>query len=253
MELGTDPAKPPAFEEISVVVPALNEVKRIRGSIEEIVGFLSGRFARFEVLLVDDGSTDGTSNAAASLGHPAVRVLRNETNRGKGASVRLGVLEARYDPILFTDADLSAPIAELEKLLVPLAGGSDVVVASRRLARSEVRRSLLRRILGWGFSVLVSLLLVRGVRDTQCGFKLFRRSPAREIFRLQTIDRWGFDPEILAIAQRRGLRIAEVPVRWTQSGETRVRLSTPFAMAWELVKIRWNDLRGHYGRRGRGI
>ncbi len=251
MESRADAAKPVAIEEISVVIPAFNEAKRIRRSVEEVIGFLSERFARFEVLVIDDGSTDGTSGEAAGLGHPSVRVLRHEKNRGKGASVRFGVLESRYDPILFTDADLSAPIAELAKLLVPLAADFDIAIASRRLARSDVRRSPLRRFLGWGFSVLVSAVLVRGVRDTQCGFKLLRRSPAKEIFRLQKIDRWGFDPEILAIAQRHGLRIAEVPVRWTQSGETRVSLWTPFAMAWELVKIRWNLWRGVYGPRRR--
>ena len=233
--------------EISVVIPAFNEAQRIRGSLESVLECLSGRFERFELIVVDDGSTDGTSQEVRKVPHPALRLLRNEPNAGKGHSVRRGVLEARFDPILFTDADLSTPITEMDRLLEPLRRGFDGAIASRRIDGSAVRRSPLRRLLGWGFHHLVSILAVRGFRDTQCGFKVFRRSAAQEIFPLQTIDRWGFDVEILVIARRKGLRIAEVPVRWAQSGDSRIRLGTPLQMALELLRIRRNDLRGLYG------
>jgi dolichyl-phosphate beta-glucosyltransferase len=233
--------------EISVVIPAFNEEPRIRRSLEEVLAWLSGRFTRFEVIVVDDGSVDGTAAAVSALCHPAVRLLSNPANTGKGFSVRRGVKEARYDPILFTDADLSTPIGEMEKLLREIDAGSDLAIASRRKAGSQVRRSVPRRFLGWGFSLLVSLLAVKGFRDTQCGFKLFRRRAAAELFPLQTIDRWGFDVELLAIARRLDLSVAEVPVRWTQSGKSQIRLSTPLEMACELARIRRNSRRGLYG------
>jgi dolichyl-phosphate beta-glucosyltransferase len=234
--------------EISVVIPAYNEASRIRRSLEDVLAYLSRRFERFEVIVVDDGSRDGTADEVSRVSHPGVRLLRNIENRGKGASVRRGVLEAALDPILFTDADLSTPIEEADRLLEPLRAGYDAAVASRRMSGSDVRRSLSRRFLGWGFSVLVSLLAVRGFRDTQCGFKVFRREAARKVFPRQTIDRWGFDVEVLAIAARLGCRVAEVPVRWRQSGKSGVRFGTPFEMAAELLRIRRNVRRGLYDR-----
>jgi dolichyl-phosphate beta-glucosyltransferase len=237
--------------EISVVIPAFNEAGRIRHSLEEVLRYLAAHFIRYEVIVVDDGSTDGTLEAAQGLGSPAVRCLRNEANSGKGASVRRGILDARHDPILFTDADLATPIGELERLLEPLDAGFDGAIASRRMPESRVRRSTVRRLLGWGFGHLVRCLAVDGFQDTQCGFKVFRRRAAEAIFPLQTIDRWGFDVEILAIAGRLGLRIAEVGVTWRQSGDTRMRLGAPFEMAGELCRIRRNLKSGLYevGRR----
>ena len=223
---------------ISVVVPAYNEADQIRRTIHELTAYLTPRFGTFEIIVVDDGSTDGTSSEAKALSHPAVRVLRNDPNRGKGWSVRRGVLEAAFDPVLFTDADLSTPIPELEALLEPLRDGSDAAIASRRMPKSVVDRSLPRRFLGWGFSSLVSLLVVNGFRDTQCGFKVFRRAAARALFEKASIERWGFDVEILALARQSELRVAEVPVCWRQSTRTRVRFWTPLQMAVELFKIR---------------
>lgn len=234
--------------EISVVIPAFNEAGRIRRTLEEALAYLGRRFIRIEVIVVDDGSRDGTAEEAAAVGHPAVRCLINPENRGKGFSVRRGIGEAAYDPILMSDADLATPIDELERLLAALRNGNDVAIASRRAPGSRVRRSLIRRLLGWGFGLLVSGLAVKGFRDTQCGFKLFRRKAAAEIFPRQTIDRWGFDVELLAIARRRGLQVAELPVRWSQSGKSGVRLLTPLSMARELWRIRRNLKRGVYDR-----
>jgi dolichyl-phosphate beta-glucosyltransferase len=236
----------PAGREISVVIPAFNEARRIRGTVEVVIAYLEGRFDRFEVIVVDDGSSDATTEEVRAVAHPAVRSLRNGANAGKGHSVRRGVMEARHDPVLFTDADLSTPIEEVEKLLAALREGYDVAIGSRRLAESRVERSILRRLLGWGFAHLTALLAVSGFHDTQCGFKAFRRKAAAAIFPLQTIERWGFDVEILVIARRCGLRIAEVPVRWRQSGDSRVRLRTPLEMGLELLRIRSNALRGKY-------
>jgi len=239
---------PPGSGEISIVIPAYNEAGRIGTTVAEVLRWLEGRFDRYEVIVVDDGSRDSTGDEAAGIGHPALRVLRNEANSGKGFSVRRGVLEAAFDPILFTDADLSTPIEEAEKLLAAMGTEFDGAIASRRLRGSRVHRSLTRRILGWGFGCLVAILAVRGYRDTQCGFKMFRRRAAREIFSRQTIDRWGFDVEILAIARRMGCVVVEVPVRWSQSGRSGIRLGTPIAMAIELLRIRRNLLRGRYDR-----
>lgn len=235
------------FSEISIVIPAFNEAVRIGRTLREVVAYLESRFQRWEVIVVDDGSSDGTSGAVRGVNHPAIQCLRNDANSGKGFSVRRGVLEARFDPILFSDADLSTPIEELERLLKPLSSGVDVVIASRRLEESQVKRSLLRRFLGWGFALLVSTLAVKDIRDTQCGFKLFRRGAALEIFPYQTIHRWGFDVELLTIARQRGFRVAEVPVRWMQSETTNVRFGTPLQMALELLRIYRNSRRGVYG------
>ncbi len=238
----------PINSEISVVIPALNEAPRICRTLEEVLSYLEARFQRYEVIVVDDGSSDGTSTAVSQMNHPAVHCLRNEENSGKGFSVRRGILEAHFDPILFSDADLSTPIEELERLLAPLASGFDLAIASRRMAESDVSRSILRRFLGWGFAFLVSTLAVKGFHDTQCGFKIFRRKAAEEIFSYQTIDRWGFDVEILTIASLRGFKVAEVPVRWKQSEKSSVRLGTPLQMAGELLRINRNARRGLYSR-----
>ena len=229
-----------------MVIPAFNEAARIGRTVEEVLGHLARGFRRFEVILVDDGSTDGTLEAVAG-DRATLRCLRNPVNRGKGFSVREGLKAARFDPILFTDADLSTPIEEAAKLLEAIDAGSDLAIGSRRSPGSSVQRSLLRRLLGWGFAHLVSVTAVNGFRDTQCGFKLFRRSAAEEVLPFLTIDRWGFDVEILTVARRRGLRVAEVAVRWKQSGKSGIRFATPIEMALELFRIRRNLRRGTYG------
>ena len=234
---------------LSIVIPAYNEATRIVDSLQRILEYAEKRFECFEIVVVDDCSSDETIKVVEAFSHASIRCLRNAANFGKGYSVRRGMLEARYDLVVFSDADLSAPIEEIEKLIEAWRDGADVAIGSRRLSRAQdVRRSLWRRFLGWGFSVLVGVLVVRGFRDTQCGFKLFTRAASRVIFPYQRIDRWGFDAELLCIARKRRLEIREVPVRWYQSGGTRLKWWTPLLMAFELVRIRWYSVLGRYRR-----
>ncbi|HZN59498.1 MAG TPA: dolichyl-phosphate beta-glucosyltransferase, partial [Planctomycetota bacterium] len=231
--------------QLSVVVPAYNETHRIRGNVERIVDFLRSNFEAWEVIVVDDGSK--VDAASALQGIEGIHCLRNEVNRGKGYCVRRGMLAARLHPILFTDADLSTPIEDARKLWDAIEGGADVAIGSRlRDPVTRVRRTLHRRMMALGFRLLVKLLAVRGFHDTQCGFKMFRRAPARTIFSAQRLERWGFDVEVLWLARRMGLHIAEVPVSYRESDESRLSVWTPFTMTRDLLRIRWNILRGAY-------
>jgi glycosyltransferase involved in cell wall biosynthesis len=234
-------------DELSIVIPAYNEARRILQSLERLRAYLTPRFARLEVLVVDDGSTDGTADLVESASIPGLRCLRNSMNFGKGYSVRRGMLAAKFDPVLFSDADFSTPPEDAERLLDALRSGADIAIGSRRLAkRQDVHRSLGRKLLSWGFAKLVQCAAFGGIHDTQCGFKMFRRWTVEQIFPFQRIDRWGFDVEILFIARKRGLGVAEVPVRWYQSEGTRLHWFTPLTMAADLVRIRWNHLLGRY-------
>ena len=238
-----------AAKRISIVIPAYNEATRIVESIERILEYADECFERFEIVVVDDCSSDRTIELVEAIPHDSIRCLKNAVNFGKGYSVRRGMLAARYDPAVFSDADLSTPIEELDKLLEAWVDGADVVIGSRRLREDQdVRRSVLRKFLGWGFALFVRVIVLRGFRDTQCGFKLFTRAASRAVFPNQQIDRWGFDVEILFIAKKRGLEIREVPVRWYQSEGTRLNWFSPLTMALELLRIRWYAVRGRYRR-----
>lgn len=239
----------PAGEEISIVIPAFNEAFRIGSSLDSMIEYLSRHFERYEILVVDDGSTDRTVEVVEGFSGAPVRCLKNESNRGKGFSVRRGMLAARHDPVLFSDADLSTPIEEIGKLLDRVRGDFDIAIGSRRLRKDQdVQRHPFRKLLGWGFAKLVQLISLRGYGDTQCGFKMFRRHALCAIFPYQRIERWGFDVEILFIARKRGFRTSEVPVRWYQSEGTRLHWLTPLTMLADLLRIRWNDLLGRYRR-----
>ena len=238
---------------ISIVIPAYNEERRLAGSLEAVLRYLAGRpFDAREALVVDDGSTDGTVAVVERFqaAHPEVRLLRNPGNRGKGYSVRHGMLEASGDWILFTDADLSAPIEELDQLLEACARQQAAVAfGSRALDRSliGVHQSRFRENAGRIFNLFVRLIAGLPFQDTQCGFKLFERRAAREIFRRQRIDRFGFDAEVLYLARKLGFRAVEVPVRWSHSEGTKVSmLRDSLNMFLDLARIRWNDLRGLY-------
>lgn len=234
---------------LSVVIPAFNEEARIGPSLARIFPYLEGRDGRWEVLVVDDGSSDRTVSTVESFGNPRVRILKNPTNRGKGYSVRRGFLEARGQWVLFTDADLSTPIEELDTLLEAARDGADVVIGSRAIDRSRilVHQSRFREWAGIVFNRLVRLVLRLPIQDTQCGFKLFRRSRAVRVFTLQRIPGFGFDPEILYLARKAGLTLKEVPVTWSNDAATRVRFfRDAMTMLANLIEIRWNWLTGRY-------
>jgi dolichyl-phosphate beta-glucosyltransferase len=241
-----------AAVEISIVIPAYNEAQRISLSLERISAYFKNEPSSVEIVVVDDGSTDKTVEVVKTLVEkdPRVRLVRNDRNRGKGFSIRHGVLEARGDIVLFSDADLSSPIEESQKILDPIRRGVlDLTIGSRALDRSliGVRQSWLREQSGKVFNAFVRILLGLPYSDTQCGFKAFRRSPMIPVFQRQRIFGFGFDPEMLYLASLRHLRIGEIPVRWNHVAGSKVHfLSDALAMFFDLIEIRWNHLRGKY-------
>jgi glycosyltransferase involved in cell wall biosynthesis len=238
--------------QLSIVIPAYNEAKRISRTLEALQKYLECTNWTSEVIVVNDGSSDETAAIVESYrGQWAVlRLIENDGNQGKGFSVRNGALGAQGDVVLFTDADLSAPITEAPKLIDPIASGEcDVTIGSRAVDRSliGVHQSPFRETSGRIFNVFVQGLIGLPFKDTQCGFKAFRRSAAGPVFERQTIMGFGFDPEILYIAKKRGLRLREIPVRWDHVEGTTVRfLRDSCRMFLDLLRIRWNDLCGKY-------
>jgi dolichyl-phosphate beta-glucosyltransferase len=227
---------------LSVVIPAYNAAARIAATLATVAGDLDARPFASEIIVVDDGSCDGTGEAAraALAGRPAAKVLRRDRNSGKGATVREGVLAAAGEIILFLDDDLSTPVGELDKALSAFEAGADIVIGSRAHPDSEirVRQRRPREWMGKIFNVLVRLFVLPGerCRDTQCGFKAFRRAAARDIFaRLRTTG-FGFDVEVLALARERGYRIAEIPVVWCDARPSRVRI---IGGSWGMLKELW--------------
>jgi dolichyl-phosphate beta-glucosyltransferase len=212
---------------LSIVIPAFNEAARIQRTIEAVRAYCMDLRSAWEVIVVDDGSRDSTAERVRALdARPLViRLLTNAANRGKGYSVRRGVLEATAPRILMSDADLATPIEELEKLAAWVDRGFEVVIGSRDLPDSvlDPPQPLVRRILAWAFRAFRRRLLLPEIRDTQCGFKLFRRETARALFERATIDGWAFDCEVLAIAEKLGYRVKEVGVVWRHDRESRVR------------------------------
>jgi len=236
--------------ELSIVIPAFNEELRLSASLGKIAAYIREKRPNTEVIVVDDGSADRTVAVAESWRDriEQLRVVSNGVNRGKGFSVRRGLLEARAAVVLFTDADLSSPIDEGEKLLAALQS-HDVAIGSRAVDRSliEVHESLFREFAGIIFNRIVRLILRLPFVDTQCGFKAFRREKCRIIFEQQTIERFGFDPELLYLARHHGLSIAEVPVRWAHSPATKVSMMRDSVqMFLDVLVIRSNALRGRY-------
>jgi dolichyl-phosphate beta-glucosyltransferase len=240
--------------DLSIVIPAYNEQQRLPGALDRIITFLNAHSLRAEILVVDDGSTDDTAKIVHSYGekYPNLRLVSNGRNRGKGFSVRHGVLEARGEIVLFTDADLSTPIEEADKLLPELLEkGYDMAIGSRAVNRKliEVHQPPFRERAGILFNSVVRWIVWIDFSDTQCGFKAFRRERAKIVFEQQRVERFGFDPEILFLAKRHGLRVVEIPVRWSHDEATKVSvLSDGIRMFLELIVIRWNALRGRYPR-----
>jgi dolichyl-phosphate beta-glucosyltransferase len=241
--------------ELSIIIPAFNEERRLPKTLERIHAYLLARGLRGEIIVVDDGSSDGTPAFVESARqmYSELRLISNGRNRGKGFSVRHGMLEARGDLALFTDADLSAPIEEADRLLAAIRErGYDGAIGSRALDRKliEVHQSPVREAAGIVFNRIVRILTSTDFADTQCGFKAFRMSRARPIFERQRVEGFGFDPEILFLAQRYGLRIAEVPVRWAHDPATKVHVvRDSIHMFADLLAARWRAMRGRYERR----
>lgn len=238
---------------LSIVIPAYNEEQRLPGTIERISAYASGKPFAVEVLVVDDGSRDGTAAAAtrAAEGWPAVRLVRNPGNRGKGYSVRNGMMHASGQVALFTDADLSAPIEDADLLLRALEGDYEVAIGSRALRREliAVRQSPLRETAGKIFNLFVRTITRLPFHDTQCGFKAFSRRAARDIFSRQQIEGWGFDVELLYLAHKFGHRAVEIPVRWSHVEGTKISMfGDSMRMFTDLLRIRWMDLQGKYDR-----
>jgi glycosyltransferase involved in cell wall biosynthesis len=238
--------------ELSIVIPSFNEELRLPITLAEISAYIRASKRETEVIVVDDGSTDRTADVAKSFRGEIqrLRVVANNKNRGKGYSVRHGMMEARGRIVLFTDADLSAPIDETDKLIAALAD-HDVAIGSRALNRSliSVHQSVFREYAGIIFNFIVRAILRLPFVDTQCGFKAFRRECCRIIFQQQRIERFGFDPELLYLARHHGLRAVEIPVRWAHSPATKVSmLRDSLQMFLDVFIIRWNALSGRYPR-----
>ncbi|HEV3334263.1 MAG TPA: dolichyl-phosphate beta-glucosyltransferase [Bryobacteraceae bacterium] len=232
---------------ISIIIPAYNEEKRLPATLEKVRDYLCRRPWEFsEILVVDDGSRDATCDVAR---HANVRVLANPGNRGKGYAVRHGMLEAKGDWALFSDADLSAPIEELDTLWnAAERENASLAIGSRAVDRSliGVRQPLFRENIGRFFNVLMRAITGLPFHDTQCGFKLFETRAAREIFRRQRLDGFGFDVEVLYIARHLGYKCLEVPVHWNDVAGTKVSPLLGLAAFLDPLKVRWGGITGKY-------
>jgi len=234
----------------SIVIPAYNESARIGATLEKVLASIAQRGWNAEVIVVNDGSRDSTVEIVrCAERNPALRLIENPGNRGKGYSVRNGMLNAHGEILLFSDADLSSPIEEASKLVNAISAGADIAIGSRWL-RSELqteRQPLYRQLFGRVFNLMLRVTLGLKYSDTQCGFKAFTRRAAQTIFPLQRIERWGFDPELLFLANKFGFKVAEVPVKWAHSEGTRISpLRDGIRMFAEMLKIRWYAFSGKY-------
>ena len=237
----------------SIIIPAYNEAARLGSTLERVLAYVSQQNWDAEIVVVNDGSRDQTPDLVKtkSAEHPNVRLIENPGNRGKGYSVRNGMLNATGDILLFTDADLSSPMEESVKLFAAIEAGADIAIGSRWL-QPELqthRQSLARQLYGRIFNLVLRLFLGLKFKDTQCGFKAFSRRAAQTVFPLQRIERWGFDPELLFLARKAGLAVQEVAVVWSHSAGTRISpLRDGMRMFLEVLAIRWNAATGKYSR-----
>ena len=238
----------------SIVIPAYNESRRIKPTLRKVLAYVANQGWDAEVIVVNDGSLDNTADIVRGYAeqNPALRLIENPGNRGKGFSVRNGMLHARGEVMLFSDADLSAPIEESANLFQAISAGADVTLGSRWLQRElQIQpQSLHRQLFGRIFNLALRLALGLRFKDTQCGFKAFNRRAVDSIFPLQRIERWGFDPEILFLAEKRGLKVVEVPVRWAhEAGGSIHPVRDGLRMLFEVLKIRWYWMMGKYSDR----
>lgn len=231
--------------ELSIVIPAFNEEQRIGESLKKIYNYFREKNLNFEIIVVNDGSYDGTEKVVLEFYKTVqgeLKILSNERNFGKGYSVRCGILNSKGKKILFTDSDLSTPIEEFEKLNYWLEQNYDIAIGSRALKDSEVLvpQPFYREYAGKIFNLPVQMFFLPGIKDTQCGFKLFKSPIAKRIFSIQRIWGFSFDVETLYLAKKFGYKIKEVPVRWINSKDSKVNiLKAPMQMIFELIKIRW--------------
>jgi glycosyltransferase involved in cell wall biosynthesis len=242
----------------SIVIPAYNESARILRTLRSVLSYVRARGWTTEIIVVNDGSRDATAEVVREFARnaPEVRLVENPGNHGKGYSVRNGILQALGEVVMFTDSDLSAPIEEAELLFAAIAAGADIAIGSRWLERGRQthRQPLYRQFFGRCFNAVTRAVMGLRFADTQCGFKAFTRDAAQTVFRLQTIEGWGFDPEILFIAVKRGYRVVEVPVSWAHDERTRMSyLKDGMRMLEDIGTIRWNALRGRYSKKIEGV
>lgn len=240
------------IDSISVIIPAYNEAQRLPVTLRRVHEYFTAPANDFEIIVVDDGSTDATESEVmkAASEFPRIRLIKNETNRGKGFSVRRGILASTKYLILLTDADLSTPVEEVVKLLPFVQNDFDMAIGSRAMAESDlaVRQPWYREGMGKIFNILVRILVMGGIKDTQCGFKLMKGKAARKVFEKCRIDGFSFDVEALSVARFLGYRIKEVPVRWLNSPASRVRIvKDSLRMFLDLLWIRVYTLLGYYG------
>ena len=239
--------------QLSIIIPAFNESARIEATLVRVMECVEREQWDAEVLVVDDGSGDETASIVERWmeRHSRLHLIRNPGNRGKGYSVRNGLLQAAGEVVLFTDADLSSPMEEANRLIEAIRAGADVAIGSRWLDRTRqtIHQPLYRQFFGRCFNAVTRGAMGLPFKDTQCGFKAFRRDVARIIFRLQTIERWGFDPEILFIARKLRFSVVEVSVTWGHDERSRISyLKDGIKMLEDMVTIRWNSLVGRYDR-----
>jgi len=244
---------------VSVVIPAYNEELRIRSSLQKVMNFMEENYSDYEVLLVDDGSTDSTLKIGQEFAksYPKLQVINNP-HSGKGFTVKTGILKAKKDYILFSDADLATPIEDLKRFLVWITENDfDIAIGSREATGAQRQKEpLLRHIMGRVFNIIIQLLVLKGIKDTQCGFKLFKKEVGQRIFRATLLYPGGeivgpmvtaFDVEVLFLARKMGYKIKEVSVNWTYVDESKVN---PFKDSiinfLDVMKVKYNDIKGVY-------
>jgi len=237
----------------SIIIPAYNESARLGKTLDRVLAYVSAQPWDAEIIVVNDGSRDRTPDLVREYAerYPNLRLLENPGNRGKGYSVRNGMLNAGGEILLFSDADLSSPIEEAPKLFAAIQAGADIVIGSRWLnpELQTHRQSLLRQLYGRVFNLILRILLGLNFKDTQCGFKAFTRPAAQKVFPQQKVERWGFDPELLFLARKARLKVVEVGVAWAHDEGTRINpLRDGARMFGEVLNIRWNALTGKYRR-----
>ncbi|GAB4542751.1 MAG: glycosyltransferase family 2 protein [Anaerolineae bacterium] len=234
---------------LSIIVPAYNEEKRLPKSLPQIIEFVKSQDYPVEIIVVDDGSTDRTAEIVKEFQKeaPFMTLLQVE-HGGKGHAVKAGMMQANGEFLFLCDSDLSMPIAEVTRFLPPALDGYDVAIASREIEGARrYNEPAYRHLMGRVFNLIVRVLAVHGIQDTQAGFKCFRREAARQLFPLQSINGWGFDVEILFVAQSRGMRIVEVPINWYYANRSQVRpIQDTYNMLREVLKVRLNAWRGRY-------